>query len=713
MNLTDSVTSIPYVGSQYAPLLAKLEIKTLGDLLEHYPTRYENYSLRSTIGRVQPGEIVTIVGRISSFQHKFTRKRGFTIQEATLRDESGTLLLRWFNQPFLQHALKVNDRCAIAGAVEQERSQLLMQNPEYEIIKNDTDELIHTGRLVPIYSETKGISSKWIRSKVALLLGIHNWYNRAYSVVDQIDDWLPQEILNREDFIDRKKAIQHIHFPPSDAQCAQARNRLAFDELLQLQLESQWRKKEWQTRGKAQIVKRKTEEMEKFLEKLPFELTNDQKKAIEDILKDMEKSVPMNRLLQGDVGAGKTVVAAAAAVVAINAGYQVALMAPTQVLADQHTQTLTDLLKPLGVSIVSLTGASKTPASEHSENSDRQKVRPSENLILRKSDSPSVPSFPDLIIGTHALLHKRASELIDTKRLALVIIDEQHRFGVSQRATLIKRGAHPHVLSMTATPIPRTIALSLYANLDMSVISEMPVGRLLVKTWVVPEEKRARAYQWIGDRIKKFHEQAFIVCPLIEQSEHESMAAIRAATKEFADLKQRFKTLKLDLLHGQIKPKEKTTILNRMKAHENDILVATPVVEVGVDVPDATVMVIEGAERFGLAQLHQLRGRVGRRDKQSYCLLFTSDNSHSGRLKALETTNNGLKLAELDLAQRGPGSLGGTLQHGWPQLKLADFADISRIKQAQFVASELMNNLDKYPQIANRLNALAKLVAAN
>ncbi|HUS59761.1 MAG TPA: ATP-dependent DNA helicase RecG, partial [Nevskiaceae bacterium] len=440
-----------------------------------------------------------------------------------------------------------------------------------------------------------------------------------------------------------------------------------------IQLASLKRKLTWQKQKLAYQFNIDQEKILKFSQNLPFELTSAQKRALREIFADLAKNTPMNRLLEGDVGSGKTVVAAAAIFVAYLNGIQSALMAPTEILANQHFKTLNQLLIPLGLKISLLTGGQKKTESNF-----------------------------DLIIGTHALIHKRAK----FKKLGLAIIDEQHRFGVEQRAKLIHQGKTPHVLTMTATPIPRTIALTLYSDLDLSVLDEMPPGRQKVKTWVVPPQKRKSAYQWIKKQIKATKNQAFIVCPLIEESQHETLQAVRAVTSEFKKLKKEiFPDLKLGLLHGRLKSQEKRDILEKFKEGKLNILVSTPVVEVGIDIPQATIMMIEAAERFGLAQLHQLRGRVGRSNQQAYCLLFSEQLNEKTlkRLKALQQINIGMKLAEFDLQLRGPGEIYGTQQHGFTQLKVASFSDLPLIKKTKKAASQTMAKISLYPSLQQKL----------
>ncbi|MBI3887460.1 ATP-dependent DNA helicase RecG [Candidatus Microgenomates bacterium] len=598
---------IPGVGPAFATRLEKLGIFTEEDLLYHIPSRYEDFSIISSISQIQPGEVVTVKGVVLEIKNIFTPS-GFVLQKAKIKDDTGVLDVVWFNQRFLTKAIHKNDGISLSGKIDDKKQ---MVAPQFEVGSS-----IHTGRFVPIYPETEGISSKWLRAKIYYLL--ENL---------KVDDYLP-----RGEFMELGLALQKVHFPDSLEQAAQAKYRLAFDELLKAQVESQIRKSQWQKK----LVGNKFEKIVTDL-KLPFELTTAQKRVIAEISADLQKNVPMNRLLQGDVGSGKTVVAAIAMKSASLNGYQSALMAPTEILANQHFETL----KKLGLNVGLSTSANK------------------------------IDLTADILVGTHALLDSQ----INFKNLGLVIIDEQHRFGVEQRAKLTSKGVNPHVLTMTATPIPRTIALTLYGDLDLSVIDEMPKDRLPVKTWVVPNTKRAKAYEWIA----KQNTQCFIICPFIEESE--TATSVKAATTEFDRLKS-ILPLKLGLLHGRMKNKDK--ILTAFKNKEFDVLVTTPVVEVGIDIPNATIMIIEDADRFGLAQLHQLRGRVGRGAQQSYCFLFSEGNI--GRLKFLEKVNNGMELAEIDLRFRGPGQRFGQSQHGRWDLKIADFSDLVLINKAKKAA---------------------------
>lgn len=674
MELSQPVEKVYLVGKVFARRLKKLGIETVGDLLTHFPFRYQDYSLVTKIALLQPGETVTIGGKILAIKNEFTKNRK-KIQKAQVGDSTGIIEAVWYNQPFLVKTLSPGKFVSLSGKVNWFGKKLVMAMPEYELVTaNLPQPTIHTGRLVPIYPETYGISSKWLRSRIAPLLE---------QCKDKLFEYLPYSILEKNQLINYKEAIYQIHFPESKEMAKKSRERLAFDELFLLLLASFKRRKEWESKtvgNKFQISKFQPQ-IQQFLKNLPFELTKSQRKAIGEILTDLSEAKPMNRLLEGDVGSGKTVVATVAMSVASLNGFQSAFMAPTEILAFQHFETISKLLSPWGIKIELVTGSQKPKGAV------TQKYFPS----------------ADIIVGTHALIFKK----LNFKKLALVVIDEQHRFGVEQRALLRQKGVSPHLLTMTATPIPRTVALTLYGDLDLSILKELPPGRMRVKTWVVPPEKRQAAYEWIKSQIKTYQTQAFVICPLIEESE--TLQAVKAATIEYHFLqKEVFPNFKIGLLHGRMKAKEKEVTLNQFRQGLLDILVATPVVEVGVDIPGATMMLIEGAERFGLAQLHQLRGRVGRRQKQSYCLLFSETNNPGilKRLKALETMFSGSVLAELDLKLRGPGEIYGTRQHGLPNLKVATFSDLILIEKAKISALKLLKedaNLAQFSPLKQKL----------
>lgn len=689
MDLQTPLSKISRPLKMYAGRLEKLGIVTVSDLLYHVPHRYDDFSLTSSIARLQPGEIVTVKGTVLEIKNEYTR-RAKPIQKALVVDDTGSITVTWFNQPFLTRVIKPNMTLALSGKVEWFGKTKTLTAPSYEIL-SENGEAIHTGRLVPIYPETAGVTSKWLRRQIYMLLS-----------QEPVEEYLPEDILKKNNLIGLPKALQTVHFPETLEDAESAKNRLAFDELLFLQMKATRRRREWEVvrRGHVFKVQPFQKEIDLLWENLPFSLTLAQRNASHAIFQDLEKEKPMNRLLQGDVGSGKTVVAAAAMYLAFLNDYQSVLMAPTEILAQQHFKTVSGLLEPLGVKVDLVTGSKKYPMSNvkyqiHTNNDKGEKKK------LVKLDIVHL-AF-DILVGTHAVLY----EQVQFTKLGLVVIDEQQRFGVEQRSLIRQKGDHPHVLTMTATPIPRTVALTIYGDLDLSYLNEMPKGRKIVKTWLVPTIKRNGAYEWIRKQIKEAGSQAFIICPFIEQSE--TMQTVKAASVEYERLKNEvFPDLNLGLLHGKMKTKEKDDVLLAFREKQYDILVATPVVEVGIDIPNATVILIEAAERFGLAQLHQLRGRVGRGEKQSFCLLFTESTSDMtiNKLKALETTYVGAQLAELDLRLRGPGELYGTLQSGIPELKVASFSDVALIQRAKRAADELYPKLTTDKQLQKAFSSL-------
>ena len=675
MDLHTPITRGNRAMKMYATKLEKLGITTFYDFLLHLPNRYEDYSVVSKIAEIQPGETVTIQGQILEMKTNYMRgARIKNMQKALVTDGTGTIELTWFNQPFLTKTITPNETISASGRSDRfgRTRTLSLQSPEYEILFANSQP-IHTGRLIPVYPETQGISSKWLRRQIFNLLTQH---------LNELHEYLPGTILKKNHLMAYTEALQEIHFPKDLDTAAKARERLAFDELFLMQLAAVKRRSDWENKkqGTAFLVKKYEKQIDVCINSLPFTLTTAQHTALEKIIQDLQKPTPMNRLLQGDVGSGKTVVAAVAMYIAFLNSFQSVLMAPTEILAQQHYSTVSKFLEPLGVTVDLVTGSKKR---------------------ITKDSNFSI------LIGTHALL----SEKIVFDRLGLVVIDEQQRFGVQQRSIIRQKGTNPHLLTMTATPIPRTVALTMYGDLDLSYLNEMPHGRKKIKTWLVPPEKRNAAYNWIRKEIQEHKSQTFIICPFIEPSE--TMQTVKAVNQEYERLrKDIYPDLHLGLLHGKQKAKEKDEILEKFRKGDFAILVATPVVEVGIDIPNATIIMIEAAERFGLAQLHQLRGRVGRGDKQSYCLLFTESRSGqtSTRLKAMETTHSGAELAELDLKLRGPGTLYGTAQHGIPKLKAATFSDSMLIQKARYSADEIFSQLGDYPELAGKLD---EEVAAN
>lgn len=656
--MLDPETKVGTLGGvykRYAMPLERLGVLTLRDFLFHIPFRYDDYRVVSKIKDIRPGQTLTIRGFVEEIGNSYLRSYR-TIQKAIVKDKTGSLEVVWFNQPYLTKNIIKGDYVSLSGKVILGKKELSLQSPQYEIGETD---FIHTGRLVPVYPETRGVSSKWMRKEIWKFLN---------EVV--VEDFIPQKVKTTNRLMSLSEALRAIHFPENLEEAREARNRLSFDELFLTQLSSLERKEKWAKSLKGKPMEINKVKIEEFIHSLPFELTNAQKKAAQEILNDISNEKPMNRLLEGDVGSGKTVVAAIAIYCIYLNGFRSIFMAPTEILANQHYETLLKLLSPFGISIGLQTGSKKIKGG-------------------------------DVIIGTHSLVHTK--ETID--KLGLVVIDEQQRFGVEQRSILRTKGNNPHVLTMTATPIPRTVALTIYGDLDLSVLDEMPKGRKIIKTWLVPNLKRDGAYQWIEKEIKGKKSQAFIICPFIEESE--SMTTVKAATKEFERLKKEiFPRLRLGLLHGKMKVKEKDEVLNKFQKGELDILVATPVVEVGIDIAGASIMVVEAAERFGLAQLHQLRGRVGRRGQDAYCLLFSETKSSTQRLKYMEQTSIGSELAEYDLKLRGAGEIYGTAQHGTRYFKIADFSDFDLIKKTREEAEKIVGQLNKYPALSQKVSEI-------
>ena len=748
MDLDSPVETIPRVSAIYAKRLNRLGIKTVRDLIYHFPLRYDDLSKIAKIGDAQANETVTVRGQIINI-HAFRtpRKRMFLI-EALIKDNSGTIRAIWFNQPFLLRALKKGEWVSLAGKVNYDGKTLFFSNPAHETIRleqlgaGNKPASRHTGRLVPIYPETTKLTSKWLRYILDLIFP---------KAINEFKDFLPAEIRKSQKLVDLSAALKKIHFPQTQKDIDEARRRLGFDELFLIQLFILQQKQKWQL-NRAAIIKFDQNLIKKFVASLPFKLTNAQRKASWEILQNLEKTTPMNRLLEGDVGSGKTVVATIAALQTIKNGYQVAFMAPTEILARQHFEGLSKSLMNLGLKIA-LTTSSETKISYDSPLGNHQEIeeiKPKDFLRMTKEGKINIA------IGTHSLIQ----ESVQFKNLALAIVDEQHRFGVQQRAALQKnivqmedglKTTIPHLLSMTATPIPRTLALTIYGDLDLSLLNELPKGRQKTITKIIAPANRQKAYDFIRQQIKGGR-QVFVICPRIErqssdgngnetrvvnsqspdvttgQNEHRNQltlydkrrllwAEVKAVTEEYKKLSEKtFPGLKVAMLHGKIKAKEKEQVMRDFREKKYDILVSTSVVEVGVDIPNATVMMIEGADRFGLAQLHQFRGRVGRDKFQSYCLLFTDSDSQfvRQRLKALVSTQNGFELAEKDLEIRGPGEFYGTRQWGLPDLTMASLMDVELIKECRKEAEKLLADdspeLTNHPLLADRLKKFQLLV---
>ena len=637
LGLRSPVTTIHGIGPTQARRLKRLGINVIADLVYFFPRRYDDYSQLKPISKLVYGEQVTIIGTIRFTKVKKTRE-GASIVNTIIADGSGTLQATWFNQPYLAEQLKRGRQIVLSGKVDEYLGQVVMSSPIWEPLESD---LVHTGRLVPIYPLTEGIHPRWLRS--IMRRTIDYWTKR-------LPDHLPTRIRERLDLMPLEQAVAQMHFPDDAEKLAHARRRLGFDEFLVLQLGVLRQRQQWQSLPGIPIPI-PAPRLEAFLASLPYALTQAQRRALDDILHDLAGDRPMSRLLQGDVGSGKTVVATAAMLATAAAGFQVAMMVPTEILAEQHYGTVNTLLAGHDMHASLLTGSTPKPEKE---------------AVYEGLASGSIP----IVIGTHAVIQ----EGVQFQHLGLVIVDEQHRFGVRQRGILRDKGYNPHVLVMSATPIPRTLALTVYGDLDLSVIDELPPGRQPIQTrWFAPGE-RERAYRFLRTQVQQGR-QAYIICPLVEESDK---IEAKAAVEEHERLQKTiFPDLRLGLIHGRMKSQDKEQVMRQFGSHELDILVSTSVVEVGIDVPNATVMLIEGANRFGLSQLHQLRGRVGRGQHDSYCILLsdTPTDVSEERLHAIEETSDGFKLAEKDLEMRGPGDFFGTRQSGLPELKLASLGD--------------------------------------
>ncbi len=656
--LNAELTVLQGVGPRHANTLGKLGMYTLGDMLYYFPRRYEDYSQLKPIKELFYGQQVTVIGRVESVHTRPIRGGKQQLVEAILSDGTGALRLSWFNQPWMANRLREGASISVSGKIEQYLGRLVMNNPDWEPIEIEN---LHTNRIVPIYSLTEKITQKWLRKLMNQV--VTHWAPR-------VTDHLPESVREAAELPELSDALLQAHFPDSQGKLKSARKRLAFDEIFFLQMGVLRQKRDWQS-VTARIFDVPEEWMEARIKALPFKLTGAQQRAVDDILVDLGSGRPMNRLLQGDVGSGKTVVAAMGTVIVANAGAQTAIMAPTSILAEQHFRSFSNLLAGengvLAQDVIRLL-VGDTPEAE------KEAIR-----------SGLADGSIKVVIGTHALLE----DPVRFADLELAVIDEQHRFGVDQRAVLRSKGGTPHLMVMTATPIPRSLALTLYGDLDLSIMDEMPAGRQPVSTHVLRPQERERAYTLIRAQIKN-GQQAFIIYPLIEESEKIDS---RAAVDDYETLsKEIFPNLKLGLLHGRLRPDEKDAVMLKFRDREYDILVSTTVVEVGVDVPNASVMLIEGADRFGLAQLHQLRGRVGRGSEQSYCLLIpTHENAvENERLQAMVESTDGFVLAERDLQQRGPGEFLGTRQSGYASgLRMASLTDVGLIEDARSHAQKL------------------------
>jgi ATP-dependent DNA helicase RecG len=681
------VEKISKVGAITAKKLKRLGIQTAGDLLYWFPFRYEDYRQILSINKLQDGIEATVRGRVEIIANRRGFRSRKIITEALIYDDSGSLRVTWFNQPFITKNIKSGDIIFLSGKIKSDMLGPRLLSPIYE--KETKKETSHTARLVPIYPTTQGLTQKQIRYLI----------NQILPLSETVVDWLPSEITKKFALCSIASALRGIHFPENEKELKKSTERLKFDEMFLIQLRAGMARKK-QNIEKAPKIKFHESEIKQFVGKLPFVLTKAQKVAAWEILKDLNKEKPMNRLLSGDVGSGKTIIAAISLYNSVLSGFQGVLLAPTEILARQHFETLRALLSnKLTITLLSRSQVEVSNMDIENKISKKQ--------LIEKISRGDI----DIIVGTHALL----SEKIKFNDVGLIVVDEQHRFGVSQRKAIKDKTKETsaHYLSMTATPIPRSLALTIYGDLDLSIINQMPIGRKPVITRLVESNNRDKAYQFIREQVKKGR-QIFVICPLIEASSDDenyllNLSGIdekKTVIGEYNKLsKEIFPDLSVGFLHGKLKPTEKESIMENFKNNKINILISTSVVEVGVDVPNAGVMMIEGAERFGLAQLHQFRGRVGRSIYQSYCLVFTESRSEKTleRLKFFEKNIDGFKLAEKDLETRGPGEVYGTLQSGLMNLRLAKLTDQEIIKKAREASEFASLNLEKFPSLKSKL----------
>lgn len=710
LKIETELAKIRGIEEKFLKRLKKLEINSVRDLLWHFPSRYEDFSKVVKIEELQINQAATICAEVKKISIRRSWRRNMVIIEALLADETGGIKAIWFNQPYIARILRVGEEANFAGKITASDDEVYFSSPTYELVrgKNETK---HTARLVPIYPETKNLTSKGIRFLTKPIL----------TNLEKLTEFIPESVLKKNNLPEINIALKHIHFPMVLEDAEQARNRFAFENIFLLQLNNL--KARWKlSQEKAPSLRVSNEELEELIAKLPFQLTDSQNRSLKEILEDLAAEKPMNRLLQGDVGSGKTVVAAIAALVVAKNDKQTAFMAPTEVLARQHYKTLTAIFNESKIGIGLLTSGEARSFYGDGLGAKREKSE-----LLEEIKSGKIK----IIIGTHALISSvKNKEQVIFKDLALAIVDEQHRFGVDQRAALVKKEKNKgnettiHFFSMSATPIPRTLSLSLFGDLDLSIIDELPKGRKPILTKVVDPINRMKAYQFVRKQIQQGR-QAFVIYPRIESAKESAenhvvskqyrlWNEIKAVKEEYEKLsKQVFPDLRVAMLHGRMKSREKEKIMSAFSAGEIDILVSTSVVEVGVDVPNATIMLIEGADRFGLAQLYQFRGRVGRGEYQSFVFLFTDSSSDSTkrRLDALLKAKNGFELAEQDLAIRGPGQFLGDKQTGLPDLAMRSLNNMTLVKAARESAVEIIKKdpeLNNYPDLEEKLSVFQK-----
>ena len=708
MNFTEPVEQAFRITPRQKSALARIGIKTVQDVLFHFPSRYESLGGLKQIRDLREGDKASIIAEVVGLKTEKTWKKRIRIAEGVVRDATGVLGVVWFNQPYIMNILKPGTRARFSGKIGRHKAGLVITNPSFELVGEDELTYGAGDTLLPIYPESYGITSRWFRYQIRRLL----------PTLATIPDAIPEDIRAKYHLPNFDRAIRAIHAPKAIGEAEAARKRFSFEEIFYIQLARQRDRKKLEQEPTFRIPKN-TDLMRRFVASLPFSLTNAQRKAVEQILEDFEKPHPMARLLEGDVGSGKTLVAAAAALNAVAQGYQVAYMAPTEILARQHFDEFIKRLGAFKIRIGLLTGSEgkKFPSKVN----PRAATHIAKPQLLKWCLSGDI----QILIGTHALIEDR----VKFKRIGFVVVDEQHRFGVEQRKAAAK-GIRPHYLSMTATPIPRTLALTIYGDLDLTLLDEMPPGREPVETRVVAPNERAATYAFIREEVRRGG-QAFVICPKIEpldtntrmnandtnggrpQSQQKlEWAEVKSVKTELKKLAEEiFSDLRIGMIHGRMKPAEKETAMRKFRSREYDILVSTSVVEVGVDIPNASIMMIEGGERFGLAQLHQFRDRVGRGPRKSYCLVFTTDGGETRRLKALKEAKTGFELAEYDLAFRGPGELSGRKQWGISDVGMDALKNIKMVEAARTEAQALVTEdfeLSRYPLLRARVGEMSQ-----
>ena len=680
MKLTTPLEQIKGVGPKTAQALEAAGLKTISDALDFLPRAYDDYSTAVNIADLQPGK-VTVKARCESVSTRIVR-RGLRITTAVLADKSGKVKAVWFNQPYRETQLKSDAEFIFSGQFGMQYNRYQINNPSVELAKEVAKTTIENASgIQPVYKSIKNLRPKTVQD---LMKNIR-------PIMDFLPETLPENIIQRQKLVSRSEAVKFLHAPKTHEEISRGRERLAFEELFEMILAAQFNKQE-QTRLTGWKIPFNKSVVKNFVDQLPFPLTNAQRRAAWQILQDLESDHPMNRLLQGDVGSGKTVVAGLVAAEVAKAGFQTAIMAPTEILAQQHAKTLDELLSPFGVSVALLTGHVKGAAR---------------NQLLDNLASGNI----DVVVGTHALIQEKVAY----HKLGFAVIDEQHRFGVKQRQALLEKSDFmPHLLSMTATPIPRSLALTLYGELDISILDELPSGRQPIQTKIWSPASAPKLYESIENELAKGR-QAYVICPLIDDNPDNDKKSVEAEYNKLS--KTIFSHRRVGLLHGKLPAEEKAEVMQKFADGELDMLVSTTVVEVGVNVPNATVMLIENADNFGLSQLHQLRGRVGRGTHQSFChLMMSGHDKPSQRLREIEKSQDGFYLAEVDLKLRGPGEIYGKMQHGDLNLKIASLADTALITRAQTEAERFVKegqDLLQYNHLAHAVSRYQRLTVLN